>query len=187
MLLEVGSCQLICQGSVLCRYFDGLLERGAIAHLIAGFAHRRPAHIEECAALLHHRTNVSTRALNQAIRAYMSPLSNLQWVFLGQPTCVGKLGTSILVRRMCDVYMLLWVHRDLLQSPAKRVRRLGRTVEAHGSDSLSRHCMLKDCNQLRCWMQSDMLLERVVCNVLLAETQAASQLLLEAESHGFFR
>ena len=32
-----------------------------------------------------------------------------------------------------------------------------------------------------------MVLERVVCCILLADTQAASQLLLEAESLGYFQ
>lgn len=40
------------------RYFEGLLARGALAHIVAGFAHRRPDLIELGANLLMHPSNV---------------------------------------------------------------------------------------------------------------------------------
>ena len=46
--------------AVACRYFDGLLKRGALAHIVAGFVHRRPDLIEQGASLLLNQSNVSS-------------------------------------------------------------------------------------------------------------------------------
>jgi len=52
--------------SVVCRYFDGLLRRGALAHIVAGFVQRRPFLIEQGSALLRGHSNVSTTALHSS-------------------------------------------------------------------------------------------------------------------------